>query len=285
MKRKLSRFLITFFFGMFGIHKFIDGKIGMGILYFLTFGIFGVGWLLDIFKILFPYQNHSTTISNLSDNFNNTNMIGLNNCNSNTKLPKNNLDRASLLEWQQLLIPGSDQLHLTIKQLQQQTDIAIDTHMRIMHDCQHIILTTTNIQVFFERYTLLIEKLSILQSLKNFMDIADYRYRFTEDYDYLLTQYINDKQFFIKQLFDRCWNEAIIKADSLKTAKGKRNQFDKLMSRFVTYKKQMTNATIQYCLDKYFNRFEQHYSYFDTTDDYENIEIDDINDFTNYDVD
>ncbi len=45
-------FIIVFFFGGLGVHKFIDGKIGIGILYILTGGIFGIGWLIDIIKSL-----------------------------------------------------------------------------------------------------------------------------------------------------------------------------------------------------------------------------------------
>ncbi len=39
-------------------HKFYEGKIGMGILYLLTVGLFGIGWIVDIFVLLFkpnPY--------------------------------------------------------------------------------------------------------------------------------------------------------------------------------------------------------------------------------------
>jgi TM2 domain-containing membrane protein YozV len=34
-----------------GIHHFYVGKIGVGILYLLTFGFFGIGWFLDCFSI------------------------------------------------------------------------------------------------------------------------------------------------------------------------------------------------------------------------------------------
>lgn len=280
MKSKLSRFLITFFFGMFGVHKFIDGKIGVGILYFITIGFFGVGWLYDVLKIFFPYHRPISNIINIKNNKKSS--YDINNYDNNPKIVKGHINTTYLLEWQQLLIPGSDQLYLTLEQLQYQTETAIETHKRIMLDCQHLILKTTNVQIFFERYSLLIEKISILQRLKNFTDIDGYQY--TEDYDYLLTEYINDKQFYIKQLFDRCWNEAIIKADSMKTEKGKRNQFDKLMSSFVRYKNHMTNDTVQQFLDKYFIRFERYYSGFNTTDDYENLEINSIEDFTTYDI-
>lgn len=57
-KNKWVAFLLCFFLGAFGAHKFYEGKIGMGILYLLTCGLFGIGWIIDIIKILFkpnPY--------------------------------------------------------------------------------------------------------------------------------------------------------------------------------------------------------------------------------------
>lgn len=43
----MSKFLITLFLGWSGAHKFMDKKIGVGILYLFTFGLFGVGWIVD----------------------------------------------------------------------------------------------------------------------------------------------------------------------------------------------------------------------------------------------
>ena len=39
--------------GWLGIHKFYEGKSGMGVLYLLTFGLFGIGWLVDTIKCIF----------------------------------------------------------------------------------------------------------------------------------------------------------------------------------------------------------------------------------------
>ena len=46
-------FLFCFFLGTFGAHRFYAGKILTGILMLLTFGGFGIWWLIDIIVIVF----------------------------------------------------------------------------------------------------------------------------------------------------------------------------------------------------------------------------------------
>ena len=38
--------------GWVGAHKFYAGKIGMGILYLCTFGLLGIGWIVDSVKCI-----------------------------------------------------------------------------------------------------------------------------------------------------------------------------------------------------------------------------------------
>ncbi len=52
-KNKYAALLLCFFFGVFGVHKFYEGKIGLGILYLFTCGIVGIGWLADLIVLLF----------------------------------------------------------------------------------------------------------------------------------------------------------------------------------------------------------------------------------------
>ena len=44
-------FVICFFLGVFGIHRFMYGKIGTGILMLITFGGFGIWWFIDLIRI------------------------------------------------------------------------------------------------------------------------------------------------------------------------------------------------------------------------------------------
>lgn len=46
-KDKWVSFLLCLFLGYFGAHKFYEGKTGMGILYLCTFGLAGIGWIVD----------------------------------------------------------------------------------------------------------------------------------------------------------------------------------------------------------------------------------------------
>ena len=57
-KNKWVAFLLCLFAGYLGAHKFYEGKIGMGILYLLTMGLFGIGVFIDFIVLLFkpnPY--------------------------------------------------------------------------------------------------------------------------------------------------------------------------------------------------------------------------------------
>ncbi len=49
---KTTLALVCFFVGMFGIHRFMVGKVGTGILHLITLGLFGIWTLIDFIMIL-----------------------------------------------------------------------------------------------------------------------------------------------------------------------------------------------------------------------------------------
>ena len=58
MKNKWVALLLCLFLGGLGAHRFYEGKIGTGILWLCTGGLFFVGWIIDFLILLFkpnPY--------------------------------------------------------------------------------------------------------------------------------------------------------------------------------------------------------------------------------------
>lgn len=48
---KTAALLITIFLGEIGVHRFMAGKIGTGIIWLLTFGCFGIGYIVDVVQV------------------------------------------------------------------------------------------------------------------------------------------------------------------------------------------------------------------------------------------
>ena len=51
-KKRLPVFLLCLLVGPLGVHRFYVGKIGTGVLWLLTGGVFGIGALVDLIMII-----------------------------------------------------------------------------------------------------------------------------------------------------------------------------------------------------------------------------------------
>lgn len=51
-KSKGTAAVLCFFLGWLGIHRFYVGKVGTGVLWMLTLGLFGIGEVVDFIMIL-----------------------------------------------------------------------------------------------------------------------------------------------------------------------------------------------------------------------------------------
>ena len=63
--------LIAIFLGWAGGYRFYKKQIGLGVLYLLTFGLFGIGWLVDIYQAIRAMMK----ISSIPDVLNSTEQV------------------------------------------------------------------------------------------------------------------------------------------------------------------------------------------------------------------
>ncbi len=53
-KLQIVAFILCLLLGWLGIHRFYLGYTFMGIIYIFTFGLFGIGWLIDLILLIIP---------------------------------------------------------------------------------------------------------------------------------------------------------------------------------------------------------------------------------------
>lgn len=77
MKSKTVAFILWFFLGFLSAHRFYVGKVGSGILYLLTFQLFGIGYIIDLFLLGGMVDMYNITNGHSNQN-NNTQNVTVN---------------------------------------------------------------------------------------------------------------------------------------------------------------------------------------------------------------
>ena len=71
-----NELILTILLGWLGVHKFIEKEYGIGIIYLLTFGLFGIGWIYDIYTCFYYNSDKFLEIKNsIKENTNKCNEL------------------------------------------------------------------------------------------------------------------------------------------------------------------------------------------------------------------
>lgn len=151
-----------------------------------------------------------------------------------------------LLAWQKLVMPNSpDRLVFNEQQLAQWTAVITEQDFKIINDCLKIIQETVKPDVFFTRLELLKEKIAHLQMFEPYV-------KFQNVNPTQLSDTVRQKeQETISSFLDRYLDAVCRKANDMKSAKGKKNQYEKFYSSLQEYYPLMNDENIQYIEEQY----------------------------------
>lgn len=120
----------------------------------------------------------------------------------------------------------------------------LQNELRILNDCANLIEKTTNPDVFFPRFDLYYEKLSLLAEAQKQKIITVQGDNILEKYSKLNTP--EAKVDGINTFIKRYWDSTCSKAENLKTEKGKNNCFDNFKDTLFHYNEQLPDCCIEY---------------------------------------
>ena len=159
-----------------------------------------------------------------------------------------NLNNTTLLALQKLCVPGTKKLSLSADKIIFTCDSILTQHNAILDDCKELVYTTDNPNTFFSRYDLLLEHLQAMAAFEPYVQF--YGYQPQESLEY----YSSHKDQYVKKMIDRRYNKALIKADSLKTEKGKKNQFVKAYDELKSFSDALSPDNLKYLENKFKNK-------------------------------
>ncbi len=205
-----KNFYITLFGGWFGLHKYMDGKIGMGLLYTFTAGLFYIGWIYDCVK---AFQS--------------------------PKVPGNKrLNSSDILRWQSIVLPTApNKLVASYQQLIENSQMYIENNLRILNDSLRLVSETTTPKVFFERLD------KVFECYNNLADIEEF---YSTGISPVAELQNLDENALHHDFIQRYWYKAVYEAEKLKTEKAKENRLEKAKNELLCFSDKMMDSDIQY---------------------------------------
>lgn len=154
--------------------------------------------------------------------------------------------KSQLLQWQNLVIENSpSKLVTNEKQLEQISYSKAQNYMKIIKDSSRIICETADPETFFSRYELLLKRSYDLVQLSYYIKFQGMNPQF------FYQQVQTKKQDEIKNMFVRCWDNTISKAEKLKTPSAKKNRYTKLYETLEKYDSEMNDDNKAYYKNRY----------------------------------
>lgn len=160
--------------------------------------------------------------------------------------PKRLARNAELLEWQNAILEDPiDSLIMSASQLEEATAQAVTNDIRIFDDCSNILNNTTNPTVYFPRLALAEETLIHLCSLERFMEKTR-RITMHQKPSELYNMFLDNKERYVCDFIYKYYQTVKDKADTLKTERGKQNQYQKFYDSLQPYFDQISEKNKGY---------------------------------------
>lgn len=122
--------------------------------------------------------------------------------------------------------------------------VTLNRDLEIVNDCAKLIESTVNPEIFFTRYDLYLEKLSVLAAAQKSNIIKVQGDNLIQKYYEMSTP--EKRVSATNEFINRFWNATCKKADSLKTEKGKQNKFQDFFDTLSKYDCKMPEECIEY---------------------------------------
>lgn len=237
---RIIMFFITWFFGIFGVHWFIQRNYTRGFLYLISAGGIIVCWIYDTIRCfinIFHYDpNYLSIIKDKK----------INHSYEISEIKEENITQKNSKDY------CSSSIHTLNSSVPNDfTEETIYNEIRIVQETAYLIDTSKNIDTVIGRIQFIPEHIMYLKQLEKMK-----LYTASPSADEYYNEYILLKDKKIQQGIVRCYKEVLDKASELKTEKGRINRINKYFEKIEKYKP-MLSPIMQTYIDNFIETRKQ----------------------------